>query len=181
MFGKLLDLIIKLGEVREKNNEKKLDQIVKPIVEEFKKLHSEYLSSFEEYKRLIQKDTNIEEVVKRIQHDRLFGDSKRIDIILACMRFKDPVYSQLFEAMEEYLTHTDETLYKENSGRVPQQKPRSDLADELLFCTTATVELEYIKKQFPNSSLTELKDHGRNKRDTQTLKTKNPGFSTNLL
>lgn len=88
LFGRLVDLVIKLGEVRAANRRQVWSDCVQPLGEGLLALHQEYIANFTTYSRRIDENGVSREVLRALEYDlnSVLTRRTRIYSVLAATR-----------------------------------------------------------------------------------------------
>jgi hypothetical protein len=108
-FLNLIDRLIAMAKRREEVSRNLYADYVKPTMEDFEKVHQDYLESFKRYRTLIQDPAHPlgpgHPLMEEIRQDNLYSEALRTKLEVLYEQEFDPVIGPLIRAIRVYMRH----------------------------------------------------------------------------
>jgi hypothetical protein len=138
LIFKLVEGLIQLARHREETDRKLYENFVDPVVNDFEKVHHNYLETFQNYRKMVDSESAIMDqshpVLKKIKEDMLFSAQLRAKLKSLENHIEDPVFGGFFWSIDQYMLggeRTKEVLVKGEKYTSFEEDELSDEEDEL--------------------------------------------------
>jgi hypothetical protein len=113
LIFKLIEGLIQLARHREESDRKLYENFVEPVVNDFEKVHHNYLETFQNYRKMIDSESvsmdQSHPVLKQIKEDMLFSAQLRAKLKSLENHIEDPVFGSFFWSIDHYMLGGERT------------------------------------------------------------------------
>ncbi|MDJ0533405.1 MAG: hypothetical protein QNJ70_13050 [Xenococcaceae cyanobacterium MO_207.B15] len=106
----LIERIIKQEEIWKENRRRTFSEFIEPVFQDFEKVHTEFIESFEKYRNIIFNSSQpldlSHQVFLEIERDSCKTEDQRTKILILSQSLEDPIVGNFINTIREYIEET---------------------------------------------------------------------------